>query len=322
MNTMRKMYPSFFFRARGKLAMKAALQVLLVLALIATLPSLVSQVTTILTDADPTVMIAEMNDALTKIATESTGSEDAMIADVYAVLEGFAPRMDTWLSEKAAIYLILPLLAMLISPALMQPLLHGVLTALRGREAALAPCLQRITLGLKALGISLLSALMALGWMLPGYAAMILGMVVMLSLNESIGMLLVLAGCIAAVVMGLQASYRYMMAPYVLADAPQTGVRAAIRRSCEIMDRRKMELFGLQLSYIGWRLLLSLVQSLLLGIFGNVIAMTAYLALNLVLSIYITCGEAAFYEAYANGVDPTRALNVPAPLQQDDQELN
>ena len=56
------------------------------------------------------------------------------------------------------------------------------------------------------------------------------------------------------------------MATFVMADGPSTGINAAIRRSCEVMNGRKMELFSLEISFIGWRLLGWLLSAVTLGI--------------------------------------------------------
>ena len=109
-----------------------------------------------------------------------------------------------------------------------------------------------------------------------------------------------IVGFVASIVMGIMASYRYAMAVYVMADDPTTKIRDCVRRSCEVMKKRKMELFTLELSFIGWSLLLSLAQSMLLN-FGTVIAMTLTMFASLFLNVYKNCAQAAFYQEYAVG---------------------
>lgn len=48
---------------------------------------------------------------------------------------------------------------------------------------------------------------------------------------------------------------RYALAPYLLADSPDDGAAAAIRRSAELMRGWKLELFKLELSFLGWGIL-------------------------------------------------------------------
>ena len=57
------------------------------------------------------------------------------------------------------------------------------------------------------------------------------------------------------IVPGIIASYRYALAPYLMAENPDMDVMEAIARSKELMDGNKGRLFCLQLSFIGWRLL-------------------------------------------------------------------
>ena len=57
------------------------------------------------------------------------------------------------------------------------------------------------------------------------------------------------------IVPGIIASYRYALAPYLMAENPDMDVMEAIAHSKELMDGNKGRLFCLQLSFIGWRLL-------------------------------------------------------------------
>lgn len=57
------------------------------------------------------------------------------------------------------------------------------------------------------------------------------------------------------VIPGIIKAYSYSMAMYILAENPEIGALEAINRSKAMMDGHKMELFVLQLSFIGWHLL-------------------------------------------------------------------
>lgn len=62
--------------------------------------------------------------------------------------------------------------------------------------------------------------------------------------------------CIAAIYAASWAvMLRYALAPYLLADHPDDGVNAAVRRSVDLMRGWKWELFKLELSFLGWVLL-------------------------------------------------------------------
>lgn len=59
---------------------------------------------------------------------------------------------------------------------------------------------------------------------------------------------------------------RYALAPYLLADRPDDGPGAAVRRSAVLMKGWKLELFKLELSFLGWLILEYLLSFLALGV--------------------------------------------------------
>ena len=67
--------------------------------------------------------------------------------------------------------------------------------------------------------------------------------------------LLVFLGMLLLVVPGVLLHYGYAMAPYILAQDPECDGLEALRRSREMMKGHKMDLFVLELSFIGWAIL-------------------------------------------------------------------
>lgn len=57
------------------------------------------------------------------------------------------------------------------------------------------------------------------------------------------------------VIPGIIKSYSYAMTPFIVADHPELTAKQAIRRSMELMQGHKGELFMLGLTFIGWELL-------------------------------------------------------------------
>jgi len=57
------------------------------------------------------------------------------------------------------------------------------------------------------------------------------------------------------VIPGIVKAFSYSMAMYILAENPEIGALEAINRSKAMMNGHKMELFVLELSFIGWHLL-------------------------------------------------------------------
>ena len=96
---------------------------------------------------------------------------------------------------------------------------------------------------------------------------------------------------------GVIAALRYSMAAYYMAEDPSISAGEAIRRSKEAMKLkgRKMSYFMLLLSFVGWNLLISMVQVLLLGMLGNVITLVAAQFMALMLNTYINASCAAYY---------------------------
>lgn len=93
---------------------------------------------------------------------------------------------------------------------------------------------------------------------------------------------------------GIVASYRYSMAPYIMAEHPEVGIREAVNLSKQMMAGHKGRLFGLHMSFIGWALL----SALTFGI-GS-----------LWLNPYMNTAQAAFYIARTG-----RGIPMAEPVQ-------
>ena len=72
--------------------------------------------------------------------------------------------------------------------------------------------------------------------------------IIMMSIFTSLWTLLL-------IIPGIIASYRYRLTPYVIVDNPKIGGLDAITKSKELMHGHKMDLFVLDLSFIGWNIL-------------------------------------------------------------------
>ena len=319
---MRHIVPAFEFRRRAREAMKAFMPILLVVALIATLPSLVNDVVTTATQASPATLMNTLSDRLMQVM-EKYGVNEAQItgeivideaqlqADTAAVYELYLQEMTVFLKEKGPIILALSLMVLIVSPVLTLGMLNALLHALRRQEFTAAIVLSRMQYFFKALGLELLMVLKLFLWMLPGTALMIVAMF----LPETLTVVGMLAGFAAMLIPGVMAGYRYAMSTFVLADVPQTRIRECIRRSCEVMRHRKMELFSLEISFIGWGLLLSYLQ-MMLNSFGPVIGIALGMFASLFLTVYTHCAQAAFYQEYAVG-----PVEAPAQESPEAEEL-
>lgn len=96
------------------------------------------------------------------------------------------------------------------------------------------------------------------------------------------------------IVPGIIAAIRYSMAPYYLADDPSIGASEALRRSKEAMAERKMNFFMLVVSFLGWTLLATMLQTYLCEV-NFVLGTVAGLALQVWVAAYRNASVACFY---------------------------
>lgn len=67
--------------------------------------------------------------------------------------------------------------------------------------------------------------------------------------------LIIFAWTLLLIIPGIIKGYQYAMVPYILAENPDTDYRSALKFSRDMMRGHKLELFILELSFIGWYLL-------------------------------------------------------------------
>lgn len=105
------------------------------------------------------------------------------------------------------------------------------------------------------------------------------------------------------VIPGIVATYRYALAPYLMAEHPEMGVMEAISQSKALMRGNKWRLFCLKLSFIGWGIL----STLTLGI-GD-----------LWLVPYLNAAKAAFYLELTGRRDAMPWPDIPVDARPDAQ---
>ena len=301
--------PAFEFRRRARMAMKTIMPLLLVVAMVAALPNLIGQTVTLLTGADPSAAITELY-TQERITAMTAGDLNAAQVAAQEIMDGIT----LFFQEKGPFIALTTLITWLLSPVLTLGFNHTLLKALRKEEISVSTVLARLPLFFKAIGLNLMTFLRILLWMLPGMALSLAGATLML-FEPTVGGLVMLAAMGVMFVLMIRAMYSYRLAAYVMADVPETGINASICRSKEVMKGRRMELFGLEISFLGWRLLLSLGQSMLLSLFGGVLGLALGMFASLFLQTYVYMAEAAFYQEYAVGpVDAAPADEVPEEL--------
>lgn len=104
---------------------------------------------------------------------------------------------------------------------------------------------------------------------------------------------------------------RYTLAPYLLADHPDGGVFSAARRSIALMRGWKWELFKLQLSFIGWYLLIAALE------LAIVVFLVAFSLFNLPTlgTLLLSANPAAFLmDILSNSVVALLLFLIPLPI--------
>lgn len=202
----------------------------------------------------------------------------AMAMPIYLYADGSQPMIymqdvsaGTW-----AVFCVISVLTLLVSPVLNEGCCHYFVERLRGTELGLAGLASRLNLYGKALWLHVRMGVQIFLW----------------------GLLLVVPGVIAAI--------RYSMAPYYLAEHPEMTVSEALEASKTVMKTLKTTYFSLMLSFVGWMFLTYALQMMLVSVSGIVSTM-AGLFMQLWISTYTNAAVASFYLTVSaeNGV--TRA---------------
>lgn len=95
------------------------------------------------------------------------------------------------------------------------------------------------------------------------------------------------------IIPGIIAAYRYQMIPYILLDDPDCPIPDAFRRSKQLMQGRKWELFVLEMSFYPWLLGAALVTALVPSFLSVIVA----IACNLFLVPYQQFTFSLWYES-------------------------
>lgn len=277
------MITNYELKLKAREALRNNWQVALMVALIASLPSLISQVVAIMTQSNLT---NQLNQLL--MASSNDVSAEKMLEIVSNM--NHTPT------------LLLNLFSAIVSPFLTLGFLHYTFRLLGGeKDMGVEAVLSRKGSFFKAIGLNLMIALRVFLWMLAGVAVEVLGMVMALMFPETmdvVGTVVMFAGMAAMLVLGVRAALHYAMADRILAEEPSKGINQCIRESVDMMSHRKMLLFSLEVSFILYHLGITLLESFVLGMVGTVMAATVSMVLSFVLNVYMQTSVSAFYLVY------------------------
>ena len=306
-------YPSGYFRKKALTALRNHWQAALLVALIVNLPTLLMQGVSIFTGND----LADRFQALvTSASRDGILTEQLLLDETRSILVSTA----FWTIRG------LEILAWLITPCLSLGMFSWLLNRLRGQEDPVSAVFSRMRIFLKAIGLQLMIILKVLLWMLPGFAATILLMLPVVNAADQPSAAiaaegaygLMLPALLLMAVPAVMAGLRYAMAEYIMADRPESRIMYCIRRSKELMNGRKKNLFFLMASFLLWYLLEIVVTSLLTG----VLAMLVQMLISLALSVYMSCAIGAFYLHLENGEKPEAEQAGENESRPETDELN
>ena len=296
-------YPSGFFKAKAREALKGHWQTALLIALIVNLPSLLAQGITVFTGNDP---MDRLQAVMITASRDGTLTQSLLIREITAYLTSSGFWMMVGLNVAA--FVITPCLGLGMNKWLMDRLRKAPVTDV------LDGAFCRVRLFFKALGLQLLIILKVLLWMLPGIA-LFAGLLIPLYTAETADAansvlrtvnVMTLPVILVMAVPGGIAALRYAMAEYILADEPETKITECVRQSKEQMRELKRMLFMLLVSFLFWYLLQLLAASLLSGM-SSILALLFQMLTGLALSVYMSGSEAAFYLETRLGAIPKRA---------------
>jgi len=160
----------------------------------------------------------------------------------------------------------------------------------------------------RVIGTQVLIAVFVMLWALLFAIPVGIIAAVAIMMDNGFGIFLMVLAYIAYMVVLVIISLKYSLAMPALADEPELGALGAINRSKELMNGHKGAYFVLNLSFIGWVLLCSLLIGILSGLTGaGVLPMPAWLSslltvvaglpVYLWLEPYMQISVAGFYDA-------------------------
>jgi len=262
------------YRQTAWSAIKPVLPIMLLIALVASLPQLVFlfiQASCGLTP--PMDLELLVNDS------------DAFIAAYRDFMTSSAGKM----------YSLLNTLFSLISIPLSLGTIGAAQRVLRGEDVLVRHSLAYIPYTFRAIWLQICTAFYAFWPMLLAY---VVAIPVLLTVPSPDIMLLtailLLIAVIATLVLAIMRTYSMIASDYLLARNPNTSVSEIMRTSRAIMKGNRMNFFLLELSFIGWNLLIAVLDSVVLSMAGYTLANVCSMLLSLFLGVYITTAEAAF----------------------------
>lgn len=262
------------YRQTAWSAIKPVLPIMLLIALVASLPQLV-------------FLFIQASCGLTPPM-----DLELLINDSDAFIAAYRDFMT---SSAGKMYSLLNTLFSLISIPLSLGTIGAAQRILRGEDVLVRHSLAYIPYTFRAIWLQICTAFYAFWPMLLAY---VVAIPVLLTVPSPdivlLTAILLLIAVIATLVLAIMRTYSMVASDYLLARNPNTSVSEIMRTSRTIMKGNRMNFFLLELSFIGWNLLIAVLDSVVLSMAGYTLANVCSMLLSLFLGVYMTTAEAAF----------------------------
>lgn len=217
---------------------------------------------------------------------------DLLLSDPDAFVAAYSAFMS---SSKGITYSLLNTLFTLMSIPLTLGTIGAAQRILRGEDVLVRHSLAYIPYTFRAIWLQICTAFYAFWPMLLAY---VVAIPVLLTVSSPDIMLLTailfFIAVIATLVFAIMRLYLMAASDYLLACNPNTSVPEIMRTSRTIMKGNRMNFFLLELSFIGWNLLIAVLDSAVLTMAGYTLANVCSMLLSLFLGVYMTTAKAAF----------------------------
>ena len=217
---------------------------------------------------------------------------DLLLSDPDAFVAAYSAFMS---SSKGITYSLLNLLFTLMTIPLSLGTIGAAERILRGEDVLVRHSLAYIPYTFRAIWLQICTAYYAFWPMLLAY---VVAIPVLLTVSSPDIMLLTailfFIAVIATLVFAIMRLYLMAASDYLLARNPNTSVPEIMRTSRTIMKGNRMNFFLLELSFIGWNLLIAVLDSAVLTMAGYTLANICSMLLSLFLGVYMTTAKAAF----------------------------
>lgn len=217
---------------------------------------------------------------------------DLLLSDPDAFVAAYSAFMS---SSKGITYSLLNTLFTLMTIPLTLGTIGAAQRILRGEDVLVRHSLAYIPYTFRAIWLQICTTFYAFWPMLLAYVAAI---PVLLTVSSPDIMLLTailfFIAVIATLVFAIMRLYLMAASDYLLARNPNTSVPEIMRTSRTIMKGNRMNFFLLELSFIGWNLLIAVLDSVVLSMAGYTLANVCSMLLSLFLGVYMTTAKVAF----------------------------